>query len=112
MPNIFTSFKKGENEFSEIEENLFFMKEARLARIKSFGQVSKEGFWYEQKEDEWGMVLAGEGEIEWVDGRKKLLHAGDYIFLPALQKHRVSYTSKQPPCIWLAIYGEIKETEK
>ena len=109
VPNIFKNFKKLKDDFYEIEEDLIFMKDARLARIKSCGQVSAEGFWYEQPEDEWVMVLDGEGELEWQDGRKKLLRAGDYLFLPAFEKHRVCYTSQQPPCIWLAIYGKIEE---
>lgn len=77
-------------------------------QIVSFGNTSPTDFWYEQTEDEWVVVLSGEGEIEWVNGEKLKLKQGDSIFIPSYKKHRVSYTSKNPPCIWLAIYGQIK----
>ena len=36
------------------------------------------------------------------------LTAGDYLFIPAHQKHRVEYTSSRPPCIWLAVHGNTR----
>ncbi|MDR2007096.1 MAG: cupin domain-containing protein [Acidaminococcales bacterium] len=104
MQNIFECFQG--NNGKEITEELFRLKEGRVARIISTGQKSAPGFWYEEKEDEWVIVLLGEGEIEWPDGRRKFLKAGDWLFLPALEKHRVAYTSACPPCVWLAVYGK------
>ena len=109
MKNIFKNFYGGSK--TEIEEEIFTAKNIKLARIKSIGHTSSENFWYEQDTDEWVMVLGGFGEIEWPDGSKKMLGAGDYIFIPAFEKHRVSYTSQDPPCIWLAAYGQITKEE-
>ena len=103
MPNIFEFSKTGGG---EISEDLFKFKEGRVVRIFSAGQASAPGFWYEEKEDEWVIVLAGEGEIEWPNGQKRLLKAGDWLFLPEREKHRVAYTSSCPPCVWLAVYGK------
>ncbi len=105
MQNIYWGFaEKGKEE----EQTLLSLSKGRLARIKSCGHVSPPGYWYDQEEDEWVMVLGGEGELEWPCGGKKRLKAGDWLFIPAHQRHRVSYTSSEPPCIWLAIYGNLK----
>ncbi|MGA1199705.1 MAG: cupin, partial [Candidatus Latescibacterota bacterium] len=31
----------------------------------------------------------------------------DHILIPAHKKHRVTHTSTDPPCIWLAIHGSL-----
>lgn len=105
MKNIYNGFDDSVKK--EAEEILFTADNARLVRIKSVGHTSPEGFWYEQEEDEWVMVAGGVGEIEWSGGEKVRLEAGDCLFIPAFKKHRVSYTSDDPPCIWLAVYGKI-----
>lgn len=71
----------------------------RIERIISHGQTSD---WYDQTEDEWVCVLAGEGELEYADGSRQRLRTGDTAWLPAHLRHRVSYTSK--PCIWLCVF--------
>ncbi|MDR3348192.1 MAG: cupin domain-containing protein [Acidaminococcales bacterium] len=103
MQNIFEYSRKNGGEMAE---ELFRLKEGRITRIISTGQKSAPGFWYEEEEDEWVIVLAGKGEIEWPDGRRKLLETGDWLLLPAREKHRVAYTSACPPCVWLAVYGK------
>ena len=50
------------------------------------------------------ILLQGEAELSYADGSTIKLSAGDYIFIPARQKHRVDYTSSEPPCIWLAVH--------
>ena len=77
----------------------------RVERILSFGVHSPSSFWYEQEEDEWVAVLSGEGTLEFEDGSKEILKEGDWIFLPAHIRHRVASTTKEPPCVWLAVYG-------
>jgi cupin 2 domain-containing protein len=77
----------------------------RVERIVSTGQVTPPGEWYDQEADEWVVLLQGQATLEYADGRQQALTAGDYVFLPAHCRHRVAYTSHQPPCIWLAIHG-------
>lgn len=72
---------------------------ARIERIVSYGQTSD---WYDQEEDEWVSVLQGQGDITFVNGSVTTLRAGDTLFIPRHQTHRVSYTSS--PCIWLCVF--------
>jgi cupin 2 domain-containing protein len=82
----------------------------RIERILSSGQTTPLGNWYDQDLDEWVMLLQGEAELFFEDGVRQRLKAGDYLLLPAHRRHRVEYTSTEPPCIWLAVHG-ILQTE-
>ncbi|MCF6310901.1 MAG: cupin domain-containing protein [Verrucomicrobiales bacterium] len=84
----------------------------RLQRIVSGGHASPVGFWYEQDEDEWVMLLRGEaclllakGEAE--EEQTVEMHAGDYLELPAGLRHRVECVSGD--AIWLALHGAIEQ---
>ena len=65
--------------------------------------------WYDQKQDEWVILLQGQAIISYEDGREVLLTVGDYLLIVAHEKHRVEETSADPPCIWLAIHGSLVE---
>jgi cupin 2 domain-containing protein len=75
----------------------------RIERIVSTGQKSPEGFWYDQPEHEWVVVLTGAAKLQFED-RVVELTAGDWINIPAHQKHRVKWTSPDEPTIWLAVH--------
>ena len=79
----------------------------RIERIISIGQTTPVGQWYDQAQDEWVVLLQGNAILGYEDGTQQPLNSGDYVFLPAHQKHRVEYTSAEPPCIWLAIHGDL-----
>ena len=89
----------------EIFEELLRTPSFRMERIVSSGQASPPGFWYDQEEDEWVALLQGEAALEFEDGSADKLRSGDWVFLPAHMRHRVASTSKEPPCIWLAVFG-------
>ncbi len=42
----------------------------RIERIVSQGQPSPEGFWYDQDESEWVIVLEGNAAVEFEEGPK------------------------------------------
>ena len=88
----------------ELTEIVFRNRGFRMERILSTGQTSPPGFWYDQGEDEWVAVLQGDAVLQWEDGSLTELRAGDWLLIPAHQKHRVERTSITPPCIWLAIF--------
>lgn len=92
----------------EIFETLIPDKGILIERIVSTGQVSPENFWYNQERDEWVVLLQGKAVIKWKDGKEKTMFAGDWIFIPAGESHRVDFTSETPPCIWLAVHGHMK----
>ncbi|HAP31879.1 MAG TPA: cupin [Firmicutes bacterium] len=77
-----------------------------IERIISTGQASPPGFWYDQAQNEWVLLLQGSAVLEWDNGRSMTLQHGDWLFIPAHARHRVAWTSKEPPCIWLAIHFE------
>ncbi|MFO1063780.1 MAG: cupin domain-containing protein [Pirellulales bacterium] len=77
----------------------------RIERIVSYGQASPPGFWYDQSEDEWVVVLQGEAELECLDPPEIIrLQSGDWLRIEAGRKHRVLKTSSQTPTIWLAVF--------
>ena len=88
----------------ELFEALLDNDQVLIERIVSTGQVTPEGKWYDQEKNEWLIILQGEGELGYEDGSRIKLTTGDYLFIPAHQKHRVEYTSTEPPCIWLTIF--------
>ena len=47
----------------ELVEVLAENKHVRIERIVSTGQASPEGFWYDQEEHEWVVVLKGEAKL-------------------------------------------------
>jgi cupin 2 domain-containing protein len=92
---------------SEVFEALIPDQGILIERIISVGQMTPEGEWYDQERDEWVVLLQGEAELGWEDGRQQQLTAGDWILIPAHERHRVLYTSQTPPCIWLAVHGTL-----
>ncbi len=107
MTNIFDLPSSLPNE--ELFESIVSTDNILIERIISTGQVTPPGEWYDQDKDEWVILLQGEAALSYADGSKIKLTAGDYLFIPAHQKHRVEYTSSEPPCIWLAIHGDLSK---
>lgn len=92
----------------ELFESLCETEQISIERIISTGQTTPPNQWYDQPRDEWVLLLQGEAQLMYEDGSTIDLKAGDYLLIPAHQKHRVSYTSSEPACIWLAIHAALK----
>ncbi|MDB5798947.1 MAG: hypothetical protein JWP36_2849 [Paucimonas sp.] len=77
----------------------------RIERIVSHGQCSPAGFWYDQAEHEWVLLLQGSAGLE-LEGENAIRHLrpGDYVSLPAHCRHRVAYTAAGEATIWLAVF--------
>ena len=73
----------------------------RIERIVSAGQISG---WYDQAETEFVALLEGEAAIVFEDGRDVALSRGDAITIAPHERHRVAYTSADPPCVWLCVF--------
>jgi len=82
----------------ELVEVLLENKNIRIERIVSKGHTTG---WYDQAEDEWVALLKGEAEIEF-ENKVIALKAGDTIFIPKHQKHRVIKTTE---CVWLCVFS-------
>lgn len=89
---------------TELFETLLDRDRVLIERVVSTGQITPPGEWYDQDRHEWLIVLQGVGELSYEDGSRIKLIKGDYLFIPAHHKHRVEYTSTEPPCIWLTIF--------
>jgi cupin 2 domain-containing protein len=77
----------------------------RIERIVSTGQASPAGFWYDQPDDEFVVVLAGAARLRFEVGEASLdLAPGDWVEIPAHARHRVEWTQADPPTIWLAVH--------
>lgn len=76
----------------------------RIERIVSTGHASPEGFWYNQDEHEWVVVLKGKATLAFEDGETLRMLPGDHILIPAHRRHRVEWTSPDEPTIWLAVF--------
>jgi cupin 2 domain-containing protein len=90
----------------EVFELVAGREHVRVERIVSTGQASPAGQWYAQQRDEWVVLLQGEAELAYDDGSRLLLTAGDYVLIPAGERHRVEWTREDPPCIWLAVHAD------
>ena len=88
----------------EILEVLARGEGVRIERIVSRGQRSPDGFWYDQDEDEWVLVVAGAAVLELADGRRVSLGAGDWMHLPARERHRVHWTDPDRNTVWVAVF--------
>lgn len=91
----------------ELFEPLVRGNHVLVERIVSNGQQTPAGFWYEQQTDEWVLLLSGQATLlfDHDQGTTLVLNPGEWVFIPAMRRHRVVYTSQQPPCIWLAVHG-------
>lgn len=75
----------------------------RLEHIVSRGQASPDGFWYDQPEDEWVLLLRGTAMLDFGDDGTLVLKAGDSLTIPAHQRHRVAEVSRD--AIWVALHS-------
>jgi cupin 2 domain-containing protein len=77
----------------------------RLERIVSTGQTTAEGDWYDQDGDEFVLLVAGAANLR-IEGEAedRALAEGDWLFLPAHCRHRVTWTRQDPPTVWLAVH--------
>ena len=104
MNNLFNTTNINFSENKEITEILAEGGNVRIERIVSTGQITESDFWYDQTENEFVSVLQGEAKII-IEGKPEIhLHTGDYLLIPAHCRHKVSYTSKNPACVWLAVF--------
>ena len=103
MPNLFEDLPSEPS--NEVSEVLAQSKSVRIDRIVSFGQSSPEGFWYDQDQAEWVIVLQGEAKLL-LEGDEEPIHltTGDHLTIPAHLKHRVEWTMLDAPTIWLAVF--------
>jgi cupin 2 domain-containing protein len=90
---------------TELYTTLLESPGVRIERIVSYGQVSPEGFWYDQDQGEWVIVLQGAAKLEFEDRVVEMTRV-DFVHIRAHEKHRVAWTTPDEPTIWLAVHFE------
>ena len=90
---------------SEITDALVARPGLRIERIVSFGQANPQGFWYDQAEAEWVVLLAGAARLRFEDERQaRAFGPGDWVEIAAHRRHRVEWTDPDQPTVWLAVF--------
>ncbi len=101
--NLFTNIPDAFSK--EIFEKLAGTNAFKLERILSKGQATPAGEWYDQEKSEWVLLLKGSAAIRFENEAEIIeLHPGDYLTIAPHQKHRVEWTDKQEPTVWLALH--------
>jgi cupin 2 domain-containing protein len=88
----------------ELIENIVNSAVIRIEKIVSKGHVSPDGFWFDQDENEFVILLQGEAALEFEDNNIVYLKKSDYIVIEKHKKHRIIYTSKNTLTVWLAVF--------
>jgi len=88
----------------EVVASLVERGSVRIERIVSQGQASPEGYWYDQAEHEFVLLVQGHAELEFDDGRTVALRAGDWLEIEAHVRHRVRSTAASEPTVWLVAF--------
>lgn len=108
IENLFSGLPRpvaAEEEFSELLRH----GTLRIERIVSNGQTSPAGFWYDQEQAEWVLLLAGRATLRFEsENTLQTLTAGDYLLIPAHCRHRVEWTDPEQTTLWLAIHLPVK----
>ena len=91
----------------EAMETLVSRAGMRLVRIVSTGQATSKGEWYDQTDWEWVVLLTGSAGLRFEgEAEVRTLAPGDFVHVPAHTRHRVEWTSKDEPTVWLALHYE------
>ncbi|MCF8174602.1 MAG: cupin [Burkholderiaceae bacterium] len=86
-------------------ETLLARPGLRIERIVSRGQASSPGFWYQQADAEWVLLVSGEARLRFEDETEsRRLVAGDWLFIAPQRRHRVESTAADVDSVWLAVH--------
>ncbi|MGA2026183.1 MAG: cupin domain-containing protein [Syntrophobacteraceae bacterium] len=89
----------------EIFETLAESGKIRVERIISDSHASPEGFWYDQDQSEFVLLLQGSAALRFEgDGEVLILGPGDWVYIPAHVRHRVEWTDPKQKTVWLAVF--------
>ena len=98
-----------ENLRDELVETILQTSSFRIERISSRGQRSPDGFWYDQDEDEWIILLKGSAVLRFEDQSENItMTPGNYINIKKHRRHRVEGTDPEQETIWLAIHYQVR----
>ncbi len=89
----------------EVTTVLLQTPQLRLERIHSCSARSPDGFWYDQTEHEWVLLLQGSARLQFADeAEPRALACGEALLIQAGRRHRLLATDPAPGTIWLALF--------
>ena len=89
----------------ELFQEILKRSNIKIERIVSRGHCSSKGFWYDQKWDEWILLVKGGAGLAFEDDDTVTeLKPGDHLLIPAHKRHRVAWTSADEDTIWLTVH--------
>jgi cupin 2 domain-containing protein len=89
---------------AEIFTEVLAREGVQIERIVSTGQFTPADKPYCQEHDEWVLLLSGAAGL-WIEGEgERDLRPGDHVLIAAHRRHRVTWTAKAEPTVWLAIH--------
>ncbi len=99
VKNVFEDIEPSDKEIIE----KFIEKDGiRIERIASFSDRSEGGFYYDQEEYEFVVLIKGKAQLFFENKGKFDLKAGDWLIIEPHERHRVEYTSKD--ALWLCVF--------
>ena len=91
----------------EVIDTLVAAPGLRIERIVSHGEASPPGFWYDQPQAEFVVLLEGAAQLRFADEpTARILGPGDCLAIAAHRRHRVEWTDPARPTVWLAVFYE------
>ena len=89
----------------ELVEVLARAPGVRIERIVSQGHRSPDGFWYDQDENEFVVVVAGAARLVFEGETKPVeMRPGSFVQIKAHRRHRVEWTDPNQKTVWLALF--------
>lgn len=89
----------------EVADTLLAAPGVRIERIVSLGQRSAPGFWYDQPQAEWLVLIAGAARLRFADEpQERALGPGDHLHIVPHRRHRIEWTDPATPTVWLAVF--------
>ncbi len=103
VQNLFSSLTHAGSD--EQVTQLLSTPNVRIERIVSNGQASPPGFWWDQEWAEWVVLLTGAAGLRFEgEAAARELKPGDHLHIPAHARHRLEWTHKEQPTVWLAVH--------
>jgi len=103
LKNLFADIPKDLSD--ELFETLLQTSSFRIERIVSRGHCSPEGFWYDQDDNEWLILLKGRAVLRFEDQSESItMNPGNYVNIEKHRRHRVEWTDPEQETVWLAIH--------
>lgn len=89
----------------ELIQTLAASCSVRIERIVSDGHATPPGEWYDQKREEWVLLVSGGATLQFDDNAPPLtLKPGDHVMIPANCRHRIERTDLLQKTIWVAVH--------